>query len=175
MPTAMLRQLHASLAAHAPEQAIVILQETGYAAGEATYRAFSDWLPSRAGVDRPEDLDADLLGGLLSEFFSASGWGAIAMAPVGVSALALDSADWAEAEPGTAQIPMCFFSAGLLADFLGRLSDQQVAVMEVECRSTGDARCRFLSATPEILGQVYEQMTQGRSYEEAVGGGAGTA
>ncbi|MDP3911239.1 MAG: V4R domain-containing protein [Gemmatimonadales bacterium] len=163
-----LRQLHASLAAHAPEQAVVVLQETGYAAGEAIYRAFSEWLPGRTGVDRPEELDADLLGDVLSDFFVASGWGAIAMAPVGASALALDAADWAEAEPGSAENPMCFFSAGMLADFLGRLSDRQVSVMEVECRSRGDARCRFLSATPEILGQVYEQMTQGKSYEEAL-------
>jgi hypothetical protein len=40
--------------------------------------------------------------------------------------------------------------------------------MEVECRSRGDERCRFLSATPEMLEQVYERMTQGRSYEEAL-------
>src|SRR3989454_1407749 len=51
---------------------------------------------------------------------------------------------------------MCFFTAGMLADFLGRLSEETVAVMEVECRSRGDARCRFLSATPEVLEKVYK-------------------
>ncbi len=65
---------------------------------------------------------------------------------------------------------MCFFSAGMLADFLGRLSDETVSVMEVECRSRGDERCRFLSATPEVLGKVYNDMTAGRSYAEALGG-----
>jgi predicted hydrocarbon binding protein len=168
MSPATLRQLHASLAARAPEHAIAVLQEAGYAAGDATYRAFAAWLPGRAGVERPEDLDADLLGELLSEFFEASGWGTIAMTPVGASSLALDSANWSESDPGTSESPMCFFSAGMLADFLGRLSDQPVAVMEVECRSRGDERCRFLSATPEMLEQVYERMTQGRSYEEAL-------
>jgi predicted hydrocarbon binding protein len=168
MSRATLRQLHASLATRAPEQAIAVLQEAGYAAGDATYRSFAGWLPGRAGVERPEDLDADLLGEVLSEFFEASGWGTMAMTPVGTSALALDSSNWAESEPGTSESPMCFFSAGMLADFLGRLSDQPVAVMEVECRSRGDERCRFLSATPEMLEQVYERMTQGRSYEEAL-------
>ena len=92
----------------------------------------------------------------------------MSVTPVGTGALALDSDDWAEAEPGTSQAPMCFFSAGMLADFLGRLSEETVAVMEVECRSKGDARCRFLSATPDVLEKVYNEMTQGRSYEEAL-------
>jgi hypothetical protein len=65
-------------------------------------------------------------------------------------------------------MPMCFFTAGLLADFLRRLSGESVAVMEVECRSRNDARCRFLSATPETLQRVYEGMTAGRTYEEAL-------
>ena len=165
-----LRQLHASLTSRAPDQAIAILQEIGYAAGDATYGAFAAWLPARAGVERPEDLDADVFGEVLSEFFARAGWGTVTMSPGGTGALAVDSPDWAEAEPGTADTPMCFFSAGMLADFLGRMSDQPVSVMEVECRSRGDARCRFLSATPEVLQRVYDAMTQGQSYETALGG-----
>ncbi|HET9385439.1 MAG TPA: V4R domain-containing protein [Gemmatimonadales bacterium] len=157
----ILRQLHASLATHAPEQAVTILQEAGYAAGEGLFRAFT-------AATNPADLDADLLAPTLSEFFTIGGWGSVTVTPVGTGALALDSADWAEAQPGTSPTPMCFFSAGMLADFLGRLSDETVAVMEVECRSRGDARCRFLSATPEVLEKVYNEMTQGRSYEEAL-------
>ncbi len=157
----IVRQLHASLTTHAPDQLITILQEAGYAAGEGLYKAF-------AAVNNPTDLDADLLGETLSEFFVNGGWGTVSMSPVGTGALALDSSDWAEANPGTAQTPMCFFSAGMLADFLGRLSDETVAVMEVECRSRGDERCRFLSATPAVLERVYNDMTAGRSYEDAL-------
>jgi len=163
-----LRQLHASLASHAPEQAITILQEAGYAAGEAIYRAFGAWLTERAGVDTPGNLDSELLTDMLSEFFTSGGWGTVTMTPVGTGALAIDSPDWAEAEPGSAQTPMCFFSAGMLADFLGRISDDTVAVLEVECRSKGDARCRFLSAPPDVLDHVYNEMTSGRTYEEAL-------
>src|SRR6266496_3781851 len=110
--TSIVRQLHASLTTHAPDQLITILQEAGYAAGEGLYKAF-------AAVNNPTDLDADLLGETLSEF-------------------------------------------------LGRLSEETVSVMEVECRSRGDERCRFLSATPEVLGRVYNEMTAGRSYEDAL-------
>jgi predicted hydrocarbon binding protein len=157
----ILRQLHASLTSHAPEQLVTILQEAGYAAGEGLYRSFAE-------TNNPADLDADMLGDALSDFFTSSGWGSVTMTPVGTGAFALDSSDWVEAEPGTAQSPMCFFTAGMLADFLGRLSDETVAVLEVECRSRGDARCRFLSATPEVLERVYNEMTSGRSYEEAL-------
>jgi len=88
---------------------------------------------------------------------------------MGNAALAVDSADWAEADPGSAQTPMCFFSSGMLADFLGRLSGEPVAVMEVECRSRNDERCRFLSASPDTLNAVYAQMTEGRDYTEVLG------
>src|SRR2546428_12404564 len=115
-----LRKLHASLASHAPEQTIAILQEAGYAAGEASYRAFAAWLNERAGVDSPANLDAELLTETLSEFFASGGWGTVTMTPVGTGALALDSSDWAEADPCTAQAPMGFFSAGIEAAFLGR-------------------------------------------------------
>jgi len=147
----------------APDHAIAILQEAGYAAGEGLFRAF-------AAEHDPTDLDAGLLAETLAEFFTSGGWGTVTMSPVGTGALALDSSDWVEAEPSTAQTPMCFFSAGMLADFLGRLSDEPVSVMEVECRSRGDARCRFLSATPEVLQRVYEGMTEGQTYEEVLSG-----
>jgi len=167
----VLRQLHASLAAHAPDQLVTVLQEAGYAAGEGSYRGFAAWLRERAGVDSPANLDAGLLAEMLSDFFASGGWGTVTMSPVGTGALALDSSDWAEAEPGTAQTPMCFFSAGMLADLLGRIADDTVAVMEVECRSKGDARCRFLSAPPDVLDRVYQEMTAGRTYEEALSAG----
>jgi predicted hydrocarbon binding protein len=165
---AALQQLHQSLLRDAGEHAITILQESGYAAGEGVYEAFSAWLPAQ-GVRRPEDLEAAQLEAVLSRFFQDHGWGSLSVAPVGPAAVALDSSDWVEADPGTADSPMCYFSSGMLADFLGRLSGQPVAVLEVECRSRNDGRCRFLSASPDTLNAVYEQLTQGRSYAEALG------
>ena len=166
-----LRQLRASLLTHSPDQAITVLQEAGYASGGDVYQTFSNWLPGRHGVQSPQDLDAGLLSDALSEFFSKQGWGTVVVQPVGGAAFAVDSSDWAEADPGTAEAPMCFFTAGMLADFLGRLAGETVSVMEVECRSRNDGRCRFLSASPEVLQQVYERMTQGKGYEEALASG----
>ena len=114
-----LRQLHRSLLQHAPDAAITVLQETGYASGEGVYQAFAAWLVARSGINRPEDLEAAHFGEMLSEFFRTKGWGSLTVAPLSGAALALDSVDWVEAEPGTAQMPMCFFSSGMLADFLG--------------------------------------------------------
>ncbi|HEX4601933.1 MAG TPA: V4R domain-containing protein [Gemmatimonadales bacterium] len=167
---AALHQLHASLWRDAADHAVTILQEAGFAAGEGVFQSFRAWLPGQTGVAEPEELDAAQLDEVLSAFFQAAGWGALTVAPLGDAALVVDSGDWAEAEPGSAQEPMCFFSAGMLSDFLGRLSGEPVAVMEVECRSRNDARCRFLSASPTTLNAIYEQMTQGKSYEEALAG-----
>jgi predicted hydrocarbon binding protein len=162
------RALHASLLTHAPDHALTVLQETGYAAGEGVWQAYQTWLPAATGIARPEDVDAGELSAVLSRFFREAGWGTLTVTPLDGGALALDSSDWAEAEPGTASQPMCFLSSGMLADFLGRLSGEAVGVMEVECRSRQDARCRFLSALPDKLQHVYEAMAAGQTYEEAL-------
>ena len=165
-----LRALRQSLLSHAPDQAITILQEAGYNSGADVFAAFGEWLRAQQGIAGPEVLDAALLNDALSDFFRTGGWGSLAISPLSGGALAVDSTDWIEADPGTADVPMCFFSAGLLADFLGRLAGEAVAVMEVECRSRNDGRCRFLSASPETLQRVYDEMTAGRSYADALGG-----
>jgi predicted hydrocarbon binding protein len=166
---AALRQLHDSLHRDAADVTVPILQEVGFAAGAGVYHAFCTWLSAETGVARPDDLDAARLNDLLSAFFQATGWGSVSVTSLGNAALVVDSSDWVEAAPGSAQEPMCFFSSGMLADFFGRLSGEPVAVMEVECRSKNDERCRFLSASPDTLNAVYEQMKEGRSYEEALG------
>jgi len=164
-----LRALRQSLLTHSPEQAFTILQETGFAAGADVYEAFCGWLPGATGFRQPEQIEAQKLGPVLSRFFQAAGWGSLAITSLGGGALALDSPDWIEADPGTAEQPMCFLTAGLLADFFGRLSGEVVGVMEVECRSRNDERCRFLTAAPDRLQEVYEAMTQGKTYEAALG------
>jgi predicted hydrocarbon binding protein len=167
---AALRQLHVTLLRDAPDVAIAILQEVGFAAGGGVFDAFCAWLPGETGVTRPDELDAGRLNDVLAAFFRAIGWGSMTIAQLGNAALAVDSSDWAEAEPGSADTAMCFFTSGMLSDFLGRLSGEPVAVMEVECRSRNDARCRFLSGSPDTLNAVYEQMSQGRTYAEALEG-----
>ena len=145
------------------------LQEAGYTAGEDIYACFRRWLPGATGVQDPADLDASILGDVLSDFFQTLGWGTVSIGQLGKAGLTVDSSDWAESEPGAnATQPCCFVSAGMLANFLGKLAGSTVAVMEVECRSCNDARCRFLAGAPSTLQAVYESMSGGRDYRQAL-------
>jgi predicted hydrocarbon binding protein len=165
-----IHQLRASLERDTGLQAAAYLQEAGFAGGEELYAAFAEWLSRENGVTDPSDLDIDFLGEVLGKFFTDEGWGRLDVTPLGPSVLALDSPEWAEAmDERTAEFPSCHLSCGLLADFLGRISKDLVAVMEVECRSRGETRCRFLAGSPETLGIIYDRMAQGTGYLEAVG------
>lgn len=165
----VIHQLRAALERDTGLQAASYLQEAGFAGGEELYAEFTEWLRSTRGVERPADLDAQFLNEALSEFFAVQGWGALGIQTLGGAVLALDSSEWAEAsDEGRGEFPSCHLTCGLLADFFGRLSDGLVAVMEVECRSRGDARCRFLAGAPETLSALYERMAQGSSYIDAL-------
>lgn len=145
------------------------LLEAGYTAGEDIYACFLRWLPGYAGTDDPGQLDEAVLGEVLSEFFKSLGWGTVTVERLGTAGLTVDSGDWVEAEPGVnATQPSCHLSAGLLANFLGRVAGTDVAVMEVECRSCNDARCRFLAGSAETLTVVYDAMANGRDYRQAL-------
>jgi predicted hydrocarbon binding protein len=167
----VIHQLRASLERDAGIQAATHLQEAGFAGGEELYGVFAEWLKTERDVDPPGELDMQFLGEALSDFFAAQGWGRLSAMPLGDAVLALDSEDWAEAlDQPEGQYPSCHLSCGLLADFLGRVSQGQVAVMEVECRSRGDKKCRFLAGAPETLGVLYERMAAGSGYVEAISG-----
>jgi predicted hydrocarbon binding protein len=166
----VLHQLRAALERDTGLQAASYLQEAGFAGGEELFAEFSEWLLATRGVERPAELDAQYLSEVLSQFFSELGWGTRAVQPLGSAVVALDSVEWAEAsDEGRGEFPSCHLTCGLLADFFGRLSDGLVAVMEVECRTRGDARCRFLAGAPETLSALYDRMAQGSGYAEALG------
>lgn len=149
------------------------LQEAGYAAGEATFQTFAKWLPGAAGVENPADVAAPKLAEALTRFFSGLGWGSVDVNALNEAVLAIDSSDWPEAQAGAGlQYPSCFYSSGMLADFMSRVGDTSLAVMEVECRSRGDGRCRWLLGSPETLTALYQHMAQGADYRTVLGAGA---
>ena len=162
--------LHAVLFRDAGGNAASYLQEAGYAGGPALFDAFSRWCAGR-GLGSPESLSAADFGARAAEFLSELGWGRVHVEPLHQSALALDSSDWMEANPSSGmQYPGCYFSAGMLADFFGRVAGAQLVAMEVECRSVGHERCRFLLASAETIQHVYDGLTQGVGYEESLAG-----
>jgi uncharacterized protein len=148
--------------------AAAYLQEAGYAGGGALYQAFAEWNASR-GQPVPENLAASDFEQRATEFFAELGWGAIIVGTLHNAVVTLDCTDWAESDPASAmQFPGCYLSAGMFADFFGRLAGAQLVVMEVECRSMGSDRCRFLLGSSETMQHVYDGMTRGEHYDSAL-------
>lgn len=147
--------------------AAAALQEAGYAGGGAVFDAFARWLAAH-GSPSPEALPAAEFGARAGEFFRDLGWGRFDVTPLD-GAAAVDTSDWVEADPEhPLEFPGCYFTAGTFAEFFGRLAGQPLAVMEVECRSMGAERCRFLVGTAETMQHVYDEMGRGVSYEDAL-------
>jgi predicted hydrocarbon binding protein len=148
--------------------AAAMLQEAGYAGGPALFGTFGNWLALR-GLPSPELLPAGDFAARATEFFRDTGWGSIELGALD-SVATVDSTDWAEGDPAfPLEFPGCYYTSGVMADFFGRLAGEPVAVMEVECRSMGGDRCRFLVGSGETLQHVYEEMAQGIGYADALG------
>jgi len=148
--------------------AAALLQEAGYSGGPALYEAFARWLSAR-GASAPESLPAAEFSNRATEFFREAGWGSVQLGTL-ESVATIDSADWAESDPRhPMDYPGCYYTSGVLADFFTRLAGEPLAVMEVECRSMGGERCRFLVGSGERMQHVYEAMGQGVAYQDAVG------
>lgn len=170
---ASLLSLRAALLRSGDAQAAVTLQEAGYAGGTALFEAFKAWLAERTHVG-VEELDVDAFQHRASEFFSEHGWGTLNVGTIDDVVATLDSPDWGECDVNLgAQQPSCHLTTGMFADLFGRLAGAPVAVLEVECRSAGQDRCRFLIGSPDVMDAVYEEMGRGKDYEGAVRGQAG--
>lgn len=149
-------------------QGALALQEAGYAGGPAVYEYFERWLAERTTLPAGE-LEMGDFQLYLSEFFRQCGWGTIDISSVDGAVAAIDCSEWAESDPRLAAgVPACHITTGLFADLFGRVAGSAVAVLEVECRSAGHSRCRFLVGSPEVMDAVYEEMVRGVPYGDAV-------
>jgi len=172
---ASLATLRAALLRDGGPAAAVYLQEAGYAGGDAMWEAFRRWLSSRSEIVA-EELDVSTFEQRASEFFRDAGWGTLAIGTIHDAVATLDSSDWGEADPESKlDQPSCHLTTGMFADLFGRLAGAPVAVLEVECRSTGAGRCRFLVGNPELMDVVFDELARGASYEDAVAAAAAPA
>lgn len=154
---------------HAPAEVAALLRQTGYETGETIWAAFESHTAAEAGMDDTRLLPAERFWEVLSSFFVELGWGTLDHSPLHPGVAALDSTDWMEAEPGAGlNRPSCHFTTGLLADLLRRVVDEDFAVLEVECRSADNERCRFLIGSPVALEAVYLDLMQGAAYADAL-------
>jgi predicted hydrocarbon binding protein len=166
-PRASLGALRAALLRDTGGAYATFLQESGYAGGDAIFAAFRNWLATR-GLGEAESLDVDAYQAHAADFFRDMGWGSLAITPLHDVVAIVDSADWAEADPASGlPYPACHYSTGLFADFFGRTAEAPLAVLEVECRSSGSHRCRFLVGSAEVMGHLYDRMAAGAGYDEA--------
>jgi predicted hydrocarbon binding protein len=163
-----LHALRAALSRDIGPASASALQEAGYAGGGAVFEAFCAWLHER-GDAAPEELDFDAFQRLAAEYFRVAGWGTLEIGSLRDAVAVVDSDDWGEADPSQGlDQPGCHFTTGLLADFFGRLSDVPLAVLEVECRSAGAERCRFLLGNGDVMRFLYDEMENGESYADIV-------
>jgi uncharacterized protein len=147
--------------------AAALLQEAGFAGGPALFDAFARWLADR-GYGPPEGLSAAAFPEHATGFFREAGWGSFGLGSL-ESVATIDSSDWIEGDPAhPLDFPGCYYTSGVFADFFGRVAGEPLAVMEVECRSMGSDRCRFLLGNADVMQRIYDEMGRGVAYEEAI-------
>lgn len=172
IPVASLTALRHALADEVGDDAAArALQIAGVAAGHAFYDTLTHAASAggRNGEQDPSDWSEATFWRRLADLFERRGWGRIRTAQVHTGIGALDAFDWVEAQPESgAPRPTCFFTAGLLANLLGRVVGDDVAVLEVSCRSRGDDHCRFLYGSPETLDVVFSRIRNGADVEETL-------
>jgi predicted hydrocarbon binding protein len=140
------------------------LRAAGYAAGDAFHR-----LLSGGNEDDLRQLGVGRFWARFALLFSSRGWGQLTYSQVHPGVGALEAADWAEGRTeSAADRPSCHFTTGMLANLLGQLAGSEVGVLEVECRSRGDQRCRFLFGGTEAVYAVYNRLVEGDSPDDAL-------
>ena len=165
LPVASLAAIRDSLVSSVgPEAAALALRQAGHAAGDALYRILSG-----GDADALTSLPADKFWAQLARLFSSRGWGQLTYAQVHTGVGSLEAANWAEAraESDSGQ-PSCHFTTGVLANLLGQIADAEVAVLEAECVSRGDHRCRFLFGGADAVYAVYERIAAGDEPDAAL-------
>ena len=167
LPALSLGALRRALAAETgADSAARALQAAGMAAGDALHAELAQREGERSSLRAlPFSTFVERLSARLEE----AGWGRLSAGRLHTGIGLLESEDWAEAEPGVGEArPSCFFTTGLLANLLGAAAGAELAVLEVECRSRGDARCRFAFGGEAALVSLYGSLASGMDLESSV-------
>jgi predicted hydrocarbon binding protein len=141
------------------------LHDAGYAAGEDFFHAFA-----REVGTEPSDLAERVFWDELDRYFDARGWGRLEQERVHPALGMLRARSWGESDPTSQDDSQtgCAFSAGVFAYILGRVGGGPIAVLEVGCRSRGDAECSFLVGSEGAINTVYDHLLDGDPLETAL-------
>lgn len=170
LPAGLVPALSGALAEHLdPAQAAEVLRGTGFALGGS----LAELLEQRGAENSPgadlQEVPEERFWALVGELWEENGWGRLGFQPLhpGVGALELENGFEADPDAGAAH-PSCHLTTGMLAELLRGAAGEPVAVLEAECRSRGDGRCRFLFGSERTLGEVYRAVQEGASPDRAV-------
>ncbi|MGH7482190.1 MAG: V4R domain-containing protein [Longimicrobiales bacterium] len=166
LPAASLVTLRRSLIERlGAEAASGALQQAGHAAGDAFHQLLTD-AGRHDGLGEVPESD---FWRRLNELLAARGWGQIEFERAHEGIGAIVASHWAESDPDEhAPSPSCFLSTGLFSNLLGHVAGRDVAVFEVECRSRGDARCRFFFGGIDTLDILYDAISRGQDVPAAL-------
>lgn len=144
------------------------LHHAGYRAGLAAAASVN----REAGGDA-FDLSSPAFWTHLSAYFSKRGWGSLEHRALHPGVGMLSSSDWAESAPGGGtdgggNDAGCGVSTGLLSGLLSQLAGGAVAVLEVRCRSRGDAGCEFAFGSETTIHDLYGRMLDGSDLDQAL-------
>ncbi|MEX2283648.1 MAG: V4R domain-containing protein [Gemmatimonadota bacterium] len=171
LPVASLAAIRQSLIHEVgPDAAASSLRAAGYAAGDALFVALTQPFSAagEANAQAVGEIPADAFWRRLSQLFSTRGWGSLSHSPAHPGVGALETSNWVEAVPYSEPRPSCFFTTGLLANLLGRAAGEDIAVLEVECRSAGHHNCRFLFGAPVTLDTLYGRLRTGEAVDSSI-------
>lgn len=145
------------------------LRHSGHAAGDALIaRLAQNGDPDANNHEQLRGVTGDTFWRRLSQLFATRGWGTLTHDTPHPGIGSLESTNWVEAVPGSATRPSCYFTTGMLANLLGHAAGGDVAVLEAECRSRGDAHCRFLFGSPAALDALYTKLRSGEDVQESI-------
>lgn len=170
IPVASLAALRHALAQEVGADAAArALAAAGKAAGDALFSQLAYSNDAQDGAPSVAGLGEATFWRRLSQLFGSRGWGTLSHSAAHEGVGALEAPDWVEADAeARAGRPSCFFTTGVLANLLGNAAGAAVSVLEVECRSRGDARCRFLFGSAAALDALYERVGSGESADSAL-------
>lgn len=165
LPASVLSHLKRSLRREAGVlSATHALQDAGFASGDRFYEGFA-----REVEGDPSELGEARFWRALNRYLEKRGWGRFEVERIHPGLGLIRALDWAEADPGSEESqPGCFFSSGLLSHLLGQAAGGPIAVLEVGCRSRGDAECRFLYGSEAAVHEIYGFLLDGSSVDEAL-------
>jgi predicted hydrocarbon binding protein len=155
-----LRELRtAVLSSTDTEGAVSSLRDAGYAGGDAVFEAFEQWLAeSGDGSRTAADVPLEEFGDTAAAFFRGAGWGEVEFShdeADGVAYVDITNC-W---EGGAGGDAGCQLTTGLIASFFGRIAGYPVAVLETECCSGSESRCRFMLGNAETMQAKWESIS----------------